>query len=601
MKQLWHKLLWSSMIALTILSLFGGSAVQAQSDESTRRAETDQVISHLGILLLYVKEGSPADSAGLQSGDIVLAVNGLPVERVRGMLRILDGIEPGDALTLVVRSGQEVKFARLVVGDRGHGRAYFGVLPVPVFGQRTTLGELANTANEAGVSSAASCSTGYSFGYSVVEVVDDGPAALAGLQAGDQIISLQGEPIVGEETIDALTASGQPGDNVTMGVLRPLEDGSGNFAQLDLTLIFAPHPEEDRVYWGMAIAPVEPLILSGCITEEGASTSASAAEETSRGGQPEEGDSVVIAPVPTIDPPAGMENCVHETTWGFGITDVLPDTPAAQAGLAANDVIVTIDGVEIPPAVQAESLFAGYVPGDEVTLRVVRPSTWRGDPSKIVDPEFTLVLGERAQTPGRAFLGVMGVAVKMGEAMVCSATAQAEPVIVTPRDEDNANVDGEVHQSGEKGVNIPKTRDSELAPAASVTATLLITPSMVITPGMVAAPDGRPGDGLWLWCPLEDGVFRCRYPADLENPISLEPGELNAMPVAPTGVSGGAILPGNEITVTETITPIQIAPLEELPEQPLYYCWTGEGFELCPDLAPVGPIAPGPTTDPGEK
>jgi hypothetical protein len=210
------------------------------------------------------------------------------------------------------------------------------------------------------------------------------------------------------------------------------------------------------------------------------------------------------------------------------------------------------------------------------------------DPGNLGDLEVNVVLGEHPQIDGRAFLGIMGVPVIMGDSMTCSGTAQAEPVEGVMPDSSE--------ESG-KGNNIPKTQTEEILPAPAISGTEAITTAMIY------APDSASDTGLWLWCPLEEGAFHCQYPSDLDAPIFLEPSDALSMPVAPQGISGGAILPGTEITSTEVITPGEAAPVEigPLPEQPLFYCWMGDGFELCPPMAPMGPIAPGPSTDPGSK
>ena len=52
-----------------------------------------------------------------------------------------------------------------------------------------------------------------------------GPAAEAGLQAGDILLSLEGRPVT-EETIGALLAEKSPGDEITAQVLRGTEKKS---------------------------------------------------------------------------------------------------------------------------------------------------------------------------------------------------------------------------------------------------------------------------------------------------------------------------------------------------------------------------------------
>src|SRR5207248_2668961 len=45
---------------------------------------------HTGILVRAVEDGSPADAAGLERGDLLVAVGGTPLERVDDLYRALD-------------------------------------------------------------------------------------------------------------------------------------------------------------------------------------------------------------------------------------------------------------------------------------------------------------------------------------------------------------------------------------------------------------------------------------------------------------------------------------------------------------------------------
>jgi S1-C subfamily serine protease len=54
----------------------------------------------------------------------------------------------------------------------------------------------------------------------VVEVVDDSPAARAGLRAEDLIVAVDGEPVRGVDDLQRLMDAGRIGADVTLGVVR---------------------------------------------------------------------------------------------------------------------------------------------------------------------------------------------------------------------------------------------------------------------------------------------------------------------------------------------------------------------------------------------
>ncbi len=63
-----------------------------------------------GVLIVGVFIGSPADKAGVETGDIITAINGQPVTRVRNVLELIAGHRPGDTVSLrLLRAGRELE------------------------------------------------------------------------------------------------------------------------------------------------------------------------------------------------------------------------------------------------------------------------------------------------------------------------------------------------------------------------------------------------------------------------------------------------------------------------------------------------------------
>ena len=55
-----------------------------------------------------VREGGPADKAGLKAGDLILQVNGERVHQSDDVNQILSGYTPGQTVTLEVQRGDEI-------------------------------------------------------------------------------------------------------------------------------------------------------------------------------------------------------------------------------------------------------------------------------------------------------------------------------------------------------------------------------------------------------------------------------------------------------------------------------------------------------------
>jgi S1-C subfamily serine protease len=60
-----------------------------------------------GLLVRSVAEGSAAQAAGIERGDLIVAAKGEPVERVDALYEALDSLAEGDTLALRVVRGTE--------------------------------------------------------------------------------------------------------------------------------------------------------------------------------------------------------------------------------------------------------------------------------------------------------------------------------------------------------------------------------------------------------------------------------------------------------------------------------------------------------------
>jgi membrane-associated protease RseP (regulator of RpoE activity) len=103
---------------------------------------------------------------------------------------------------------------------------------------------------------------------------------------------------------------------------------------------------------------------------------------------------VVGQPIVELD----RERSVQVVTPGAVITEVVPESPADQAGLRAGDVILAVDGQQVGVDGDLAGLIAGYQPRDRVTLEVQRPGQ---EPHRV-----PVKLAENPEEKGAAYLGV---------------------------------------------------------------------------------------------------------------------------------------------------------------------------------------------------
>jgi S1-C subfamily serine protease len=83
-----------------------------------------------GALISQVTADSPAAQAGLQSGDIITAVDGTEVNADHDLVTLIKQHKPGDEVTLTVSRGlQEPRQVKVILGEKPGeaGTPYLGV------------------------------------------------------------------------------------------------------------------------------------------------------------------------------------------------------------------------------------------------------------------------------------------------------------------------------------------------------------------------------------------------------------------------------------------------------------------------------------------
>ena len=160
-----------------------------------------------GALVNTVEAGSPAQRGGMKDGDVILAVDGTPVQSASDLPPLIASLKPGTTAVLEIwRNGEKKKLsvgvgelmqeamASQKQGEEG-GRLGLAVRPLTPAERRDS---------------------GLDGGLLVEEVT--GPAARAGIQDGDVILALNGTPVRTVEALRALAA--KAGKHMAMLIQR---------------------------------------------------------------------------------------------------------------------------------------------------------------------------------------------------------------------------------------------------------------------------------------------------------------------------------------------------------------------------------------------
>lgn len=134
-----------------------------------------------GALIANVVSGSPAEQAGLKTGDVVTATDGRPIGGATDLRNRIGLMPAGSKLSLTVKRGDEEKVITATIAMDDRSSAALSGTPLEGAMMRNASGEEAQQAGGYGV---------------VIEKVASGSAAAgAGLQAGDMIVALNRVPV----------------------------------------------------------------------------------------------------------------------------------------------------------------------------------------------------------------------------------------------------------------------------------------------------------------------------------------------------------------------------------------------------------------------
>lgn len=198
-----------------------GAAGQAVTADLAASLELDR--PH-GVLINKVRDGSPADRGDLRSGDVVIAVNGLPVDNPNELKFRIATLElDGKAELSVLRRGVETKLAMpLEVAPELPARDESIIDGNNPFSGTKIANMNPALADELGVDTLTQ-------GVMILAVARDSLARRTRLQAGDYIVEVNGEPIDSVVRLKEVVRAGERGRDWKIAVKRDGKILTGEF------------------------------------------------------------------------------------------------------------------------------------------------------------------------------------------------------------------------------------------------------------------------------------------------------------------------------------------------------------------------------------
>jgi serine protease Do len=167
-----------------------------------------------GALVQSVEAGGPAEKAGVEAGDIIVKVDGKPVEKAGDLPRLVGATKPGTKSTLqVFRRGGTRELAVTVVEFEADRPARLGQAPSAPAPVKGALGLTVSDLSEPQKKE-------LRIKGGVRVDASDGAAARAGLREGDVILSLDNTEIVDAKQFATLSAKAEKARAVSVLVRR---------------------------------------------------------------------------------------------------------------------------------------------------------------------------------------------------------------------------------------------------------------------------------------------------------------------------------------------------------------------------------------------
>jgi S1-C subfamily serine protease len=219
-----------------------------------------------GAVIVEVEADSPADEAGLEEGDVVVAVDGQELSADETLADVIGAYDPGDTVTLdVKRPGpdEETREVTIELGQHPEDeeKAYLGVkyrsfLPFKfqvVEAEKLPFEPWRHIRPFGDGEHLHIIPEGEEIQGAIIRRVEkDSPAEDADLRPGDVLTAVDGDPLEGAGDLVDRIAEHEPGDRVTLTVRQFGGEDEGEEREVEVTL--AEDPDEDgKAYLGVVV------------------------------------------------------------------------------------------------------------------------------------------------------------------------------------------------------------------------------------------------------------------------------------------------------------------------------------------------------------
>ena len=323
----------------------------------------------LGVVITHVNADSPAEEVDLQKGDVILMISAQEVNSVDGVRSVLEDYQEGDKVQITIRRGDEILVKTVELGA-GPNRGYLGAI--------VCCGGTLLTNREGDP-------IGFNAVAYVLDVAHDGPAYEAGLEMGDQILSVDGLSFDLDVELSGVFHKYEPDDIVEIKISR------GDEIQ-EITVKLGEHPDDP----GVAFLGIHYQMMPAFGFMQRGESPEMRFWFIEPGSQFRRVLPFILDLPPVI--PNGYFMTIGGEVIGILITNIEDDGPAARAGLQSQDIITALDSESVDDVDAFVDEIAKMSPGDVVTLTISR--------SREDEFDVLVTLDEHPDQDGVGYLGI---------------------------------------------------------------------------------------------------------------------------------------------------------------------------------------------------
>ncbi len=180
--------------------------VEIQDIDQTMAKALGMKTAH-GVIVQSVESNSPAEKAGIKSGDVILKFDGSEIEHGNQLQALVASKQPGDKVTIeILRDGKRED--KTVVLEARSGAQF--ALTTTSSSSSTDLNSLGLNVQTADKATAEKY--GKKYGVVVTGVTPGSEAENRGIQKGDLITSVDNQPIKNSDELEKMVEAHKPGD-----------------------------------------------------------------------------------------------------------------------------------------------------------------------------------------------------------------------------------------------------------------------------------------------------------------------------------------------------------------------------------------------------